>query len=199
MKVFSHIAPALVVLLLVLAAVPAIAIAEVGDVGSGPLTLAPVAQEPAVVGIDDLAAGATGDGALQSDLADAVADPTLDPATAAQGTDVQLTARRAQLIVRRNAAQNRLIALEQARTTQEDLLDTVLDDYSTRLADLYDANDVDRLAALMAARKESDPATRAAVIAALAAPERILMERESTARAAVAAASTAADVQRDVV
>lgn len=206
-KVHSHIACALAVLLLVLAAAPAAVLAEAGDVGTEPLSLEPIEQEPVAVGIDqtaaltatDPAAAPTTDGAATGDLTTAPADPDLDPTIAAQGTDAQLAARRAQLVVRRNAAQDSLLRLEAKRSTEEDALDLVLTDYATRIADLYDAGGVDRLSALMASRNEADPATRAALVAALVAPDRELMERETAARAAVAAAATAADAQRDVV
>ena len=184
--------------ILALALLPACALADPGDVGGdeGLTSLAPVETTPAYSAID--AATAPTDPATATPAPQHAA-PTVDPSTLT-GTSTELQVRRAAFVARRNAAQVELLQLETARTSAEDALDLALERYEMRLADLLASNDGGvRLDALMAARGQQDPAVRSAAIAALAEPDRELLEQEDAARSRVQHAASAADAQRDLV
>jgi hypothetical protein len=190
----------------VLAAVPAAALAAAAD----PLTdLAPIDQTAAPI-LDgqqptggaslvedeapELSAGAP---AATTDLT----DPTLDATSIDQltGTLAQLRAGRDRLATERAARADELLQLEGARERAETRLDHAGDAIATRLVDLLETDQHDRLRALMDARDTSDPELRASLLAAVAGPDRALLEEQAQAAEAAESVGTRADAARTKV
>ncbi|MCW2928144.1 MAG: rare lipoprotein [Thermoleophilia bacterium] len=185
-----------------LAATPAFALAA----DASTTDLAPIASVPDAPSADPFGGATTsGGGSLvpesEGDLAiDAPATDADGEVAVPDGSLAQLRQSRAALDAQRSKLQDRLLQLEAARELVEQRLDRATTAVASRLVELFEADEQERLSALMAVRDATDPATRSDLLDSLVRADYLLVsEQDAASDAATIAAGRAGAVRSDVL